>query len=261
MKNWWIRLGAVFFGGLAIWLAVGAVVTALVGEGYSFPGHVMRAVSIFVLVGVMLVIVFRLEKPVPEHYGFRPRPGWFGIGALAYALPFAIAGLLIAGLGAASLTVTSGVGELVAKAALVLVLVLLYEAIPEELIFRGYLFTVLRERLPAWLTVIAQAALFCLFGLLIGAAVDPTRLLLFALFSLTLGVIRSLSGTVFATIGFHATFQLITQLSTTTWGVIEIVDPELWFRDVAFVLAPFILGIVIVAVAARMARRRALSAA
>ena len=254
---WWLRLAVVFFGAALIWGVDGLVVTAIVGEGYSFPGHIMRAVSTFVLVGLLFALVFRLERPAPGYYGFRPRPGWFGIGAAGYTLPFAIAAVVVLALGLATVTLTAGLPELLGRALLVLVLVLLFEAIPEELIFRGYLFRVLGERLPVWAVILVQAVLFCAFGAIIGAAVDVERQVLFALFSLALGVIRALSGTVFATIGFHAAFQLITQLSTAKWGVVVIDDPGLWFRDIAFFLAPLVLGPALIVAGVLITRPRA----
>lgn len=158
-----------------------------------------------------------------------------------------IAAAVLLALGLARFEIDGGLGAVLAQAVIVLLLVLAYEAIPEELIFRGLLFSVLRRRLRPWLTVIVQAACFCLFGLAIGAAQNAERLLLFAVFSLALGTIRALTGSVYATIGFHAVFQVITQtVNGPQWSAVDLVDPELWMRDVAFFLAPLVLGPVLV---------------
>jgi len=249
------RLVAVFAGALLIWLANGFIATALFGEGYSLPGHVFRAVSTAVLVAALLWLVLRRW---PLDIGLRPtvaRFRRFGVGGAAYAVPFAIGAAVILGLSLATLRVDAA--ALIPQALAVVALVLLFEAIPEELIFRGVIFGTLREKFPTWVTIIAQALLFCLFGALIGAALDVERQVLFFTFSIALGVIRAATGSVYATIGFHLVFQLVTQLTNgPQWTSVQLDDPELWFRDVAFFLAPLVLGQLVVGLGALAWRRR-----
>jgi membrane protease YdiL (CAAX protease family) len=158
-------------------------------------------------------------------------------------------------LNLARIEVTGNALEIVGEGLAILVLVLLYEAIPEELIFRGYLFRVLAERLPGWATILAQALLFCAFGAAIGAATSIDRLLLFFFFSISLGYLRQVTGTVFATIGFHAVFQLFSQwLLGEQWPALSLDDPEEWFALAALGLAPFVLAPAVAAVIVRTRR-------
>jgi membrane protease YdiL (CAAX protease family) len=148
--------------------------------------------------------------------------------------------------------------RVVLQALLVLVLVLLFEAVPEELIFRGYLFALLGERLPTWAVVILQAIAFCLFGAVIGAAVTVERQVAFLLFSIALGIIRAVTGSVYTTIGFHATFQLLSQLTLNPeWTSVQLEDPDAWFSDIAFGLAPLVISPLIVLAVVLLRRRGA----
>ena len=171
-----LRLAVVFLGAVAIWGVTGLLGRTIFSPDYSLPGHVMRAVMVAALVAIMLIAVARWQKQSFGLIPTRESPKLFGLGALAYAVPFAVGAIVILALGLARFEVAGSAGEIVAHLASVLVLVLIYEAIPEELIFRGYLFSVLRERLATWAAVLVQAALFCAFGIIIGAAQSPDRL-------------------------------------------------------------------------------------
>ena len=235
-----LRIAVTFIGAVGIWIGNGYLATEFFGEGYTMSGHVFRAISTAILFAVLLAIVLRVW---PIDIGLRPKPRrlkLLGIGALSYAVPCAIAGAIIIALSLATLDVEPG---RLWQFLVVLVLVLLFEAIPEELIFRGVIYASLRTRLKAWVAIVIQALLFCAFGALIGAAQTPDRLLLFLTMSIALGIIRAATGSVYTTIGFHAAFQVLTQaIFNEQWDVATLVDPELWFRDVAFFLAPMVIA-------------------
>ena len=245
-RSWLIRLLLVFLGSVLIWRGVDLLVAATIAPGYSRPGHVVRALTSSALVVLLLVGVLAWERRKAADYGLVPtRSGLAsaGLGALGYLAPWGLASSIILAAGWAELRAPDGFGVAVAQTLAVLVLVLLYEAIPEELIFRGYLYSTLRERLPRWASVLGQSALFCAFGALIGAAVTVERQLLFAFFSLSLGLLRAVSGSVFTTIGFHAAFQTVSQLLVgSSWTAYELVDPDRWYTDIAVALAPLVLG-------------------
>ena len=241
-----LRIAVTLIGAVGIWLGNGFLATVLFGDGYSMPGHVFRAISTAILVAALLALVLRLW---PIDIGLRPNPRRLrlaGIGAIAYAVPFAIGAAIILTLSLATLSIEAAA---LWRMLVVLALVLLFEAIPEELIFRGVIYASLRKRLAPWATILIQAALFTAFGLAIGAATDPLRVVLFFTMSVALGIIRAATGSVYATIGFHAAFQLISQtINSPQWDVAVLADPELWFRDIAFYLAPLVVAPLAVAV-------------
>lgn len=127
---------------------------------------------------------------------------------------------------------------------------LLYEALPEELVFRGYFYRNLADALPRWLAVLGQAGLFTLFGVAIGAAGSIDRVVLFLLFATVLGYLRAVTGSVWTGIGFHLAFQIVAQLTSPNHGQFTVTD-LLTLQGVAFVLLPFTLGALLVRAACR----------
>ncbi|MDX2358733.1 CPBP family intramembrane glutamic endopeptidase [Dietzia sp. PP-33] len=257
----WVFPTALLLIAAGIWWSVLQLSSVIFGPGYGHVlAHAVRAVSIAVAVLLVLAVLLRLH-PAARGYGLIPDRRSLRhllAGAAGYAVPMAGVGAVVLALGLAQIDLPDGVPAAACQLLAVLVLVLLYEAIPEELIFRGYLFGFLADRVPIWATVVIQALAFCAFGFLIGAARTPDRLLLFLLMSLSIGVIRAISGSVYAAIGFHMLFQTATQpLLGHHWTAFTLDDPDLWFTDLAFGLGPMLLGPLLVFLLYRTAARRA----
>ncbi|MEK8105167.1 CPBP family intramembrane glutamic endopeptidase [Micromonospora sp. M12] len=100
------------------------------------------------------------------------------------------------------------------------------EALPEELIFRGYLQRNLVTRLPVWQALVGQAVLFTLFGVLVGAARSFDRIALFLVFALLLGAFRVATGDIWAGIGLHVAFQTVAQLFGDVGAVFDVVGAD-----------------------------------
>jgi membrane protease YdiL (CAAX protease family) len=254
-RPWWARVASGFLLACVVWVLVGQVATALFGPDYSFGSHTFRAVATCVLVFLAFVPLLLWEHTRPSDYGVvvgRDMLRALGLGAVSYLVPFLVASSIVLMLNLAQVEVSKDALAVAAQAVVLLLLVILYEAVPEELVFRGYLFRVLSERLPAWAVIVGQALLFCAFGAVIGAAGSFDRLLLFFFFSISLGYLRQVTGSVFATIGFHAVFQLIAQwLLGDQWGALRVHDPGQWFQLIALALAPFVLAPVVAAIVIR----------
>jgi membrane protease YdiL (CAAX protease family) len=257
-KAWWLRLVAVFVAALLVWRLADLLVDLTIGPGYTRAGHAARGVA--VSAGALLVWLLALRYPPRRavDYGVRlDRAGWAeaGAGATAYLVPWALATLVMVATTPTAFSAPVGSVAVLGQAALLVLLVLLLEAVPEELVFRGLLYGMLAERLPSWAAVVGQTALFCLFGALIGAATSLDRLVLFALFGLAMGASRAVTGSVLTTIGFHAAFQTVAQLLVgTSWDAVTVTDPDRWYADLAVGLIPLALGPVVLTA---WARRRA----
>jgi membrane protease YdiL (CAAX protease family) len=251
-RPWWLRIAGVFVVACALWILVGALAAAFFGPGYSFGSHTFRAAATCILVLAALALVLRWEGTRPSDYGVtvdRELPRGLSIGAASYFVPFLMAGSVVLMLNLAQIEVSTDPLAVVGQGIALLLLVLLYEAVPEELIFRGYFFRVLSERLPVWATVIGQALLFTAFGFVVGAAATADRALMFFLMSISLGYVRQITGTVYATIGVHAVFQLLAQwLLGGQWATLGVTDPGQWFALVALGLVPLALAPTIAAI-------------
>lgn len=144
------------------------------------------------------------------------RAGWClaGWGALLWTVP-AAATFGVLGLLGAPLTVTVPGPELARTVLLLLLAVLVTEAMPEELVFRGYVTQVLGTVTRGWWVIVVQALLFTLFAGLLRQSWDPLGLSLFFMMGIGFGWLRLLTGSVWMSIGFHTTFQTGAQLVLT----------------------------------------------
>ncbi|MFC6906889.1 type II CAAX endopeptidase family protein [Halalkalicoccus tibetensis] len=244
------RLAAVFAGVTAIWLLIFVMSDAVFEPGYSRPGHVTSAVLATVLTVPLVVLARRrLDKRPLAGLGLTPlRTAWhsFLLGIGCYLLP---AG---AGLGAAlafgwvELSLNTSVGNLVFLLLSLAVLVFLYEALPEELAFRGYFYRNLSASFSRWLAVGGQAVLFCLWAVVIGAAPAPERLLIFFFMAIVIGAIRVITGDLWACIGFHLAFQTVQQFFAGGWANQPFVvsDPVI-LVNIVFGLVPLALAVLV----------------
>ncbi|MFE9582430.1 CPBP family intramembrane glutamic endopeptidase [Nocardia sp. NPDC006044] len=255
-----VRLAAVFVAVTIWWLVLYHGVNAVVGDDeYTRGGHVLRAVGATLGTVPLIYLALRfLDRRSWSALGLTSvGRGWraflFGVGC--WGIPAAVSAAIMLGLGWADLTVRSSLPEILWGSIALVALVLLYEAVPEELIFRGYFFTNLAERWPTAITVLAQAILFTLWGVLIGAAGSIERPILFFAFSLVQGALRATTGNLWACIGFHATFQLATQFLGNQWNYLDLHDPDLNVTGLSFVVIPFLSTALVLWLVARKRRQ------
>ncbi|MCG5470898.1 CPBP family intramembrane metalloprotease [Micromonospora sp. LAH09] len=220
------RILVVSVGTVLVWLLLGA----LLDRDYDRLTHAVGAVLTTVLVVPLVVAARRLLDRRPWTGLGLPslRAGWrrLLLGMACWLVPAALGFALCLGLGWVEISVRTSVGDAARVAALLVVLVFLKEALPEELVFRGYLQHNLATRLPAWQAVVGQAGLFTLFGFLTGAARSVDRLALFLVFALLLGAFRAATGDIWAGIGFHVAFQTVAQLFGDVGSVFDVVGAD-----------------------------------
>jgi uncharacterized protein len=239
------RVALVFIAATLIAIGIAQTTVALFGQDYSRTGHIARAVAALLLYVPLVVAARRfLDRGQLSGLGVAPFPAAWRpllLGAAAWVVPAAIGCAVVMGLGWSRITLQGSAGALAAVVAVRMVLVLIYEALPEELLFRGYLYHHVATVVPRWLAVVVQAVLFTLWGVLAGAAGTVDRIVLFAGFALVLGIIRARTGTVWTTVGFHLAFQTVAQVTSPVETVLAVTD-LLTLQAIAFVLLPFVLG-------------------
>jgi uncharacterized protein len=246
--NLFWRVAVVFLAVTLVWLFVTQGLSSFFGPAYpDRVGHAVRAVLTSALVVPLIFLARRyLDRRSWEGLRFTSlRTGWrwllFGMVFWLVAAGLGLVVTVVLGWTRISLG-TPSVGILILFLYLP-VLVFLYEALPEELIFRGYLYRNLSARYARWVSVLAQATLFTLWGAAIGAAGSVDRVVLFFTFSVALGILRVISGNLWATIGFHLAFQWVTQLvsAAVREGSLQIAEqPTL--ELVVFWFFPIVLG-------------------
>lgn len=208
---------AIMFAAVTLgWLLISAAITALLGADYTRASHAARAITTTVVM-VPLVIVARRFLDQRSWGGLALgtlREGWrpLLVGVVCWLVPAALALGLGVLLGWFELTPRYPLGDIAAFSAGLVVLVFLYEALPEELIFRGYFYRNLAEAMPRRWAVLGQALLFTLWGFLNGGENSLERTAIFFTASLIIGVFRVVTGSVWASIGVHLAFQTVAQL-------------------------------------------------
>ncbi len=219
----YLRIGLVWLAMMVIWLLLPILRDRFWGTApgdYSLGGHIMSALLATALAVPVVVAARRvIDRRSVESLGLDMSPiaiRFFAIGALAFLLPAALGFAVVLGLGWAELVPLVPINEIVLFVPLLIVLVFLFEALPEELAFRGYIQGNLVPPLGYWGAIFAQAALFALWGAALWTITTGTlafdRLVLFFFVALVLGIVRGVSGSVWTSIGLHVAFQTTAQL-------------------------------------------------
>ncbi|MGO1971654.1 MAG: lysostaphin resistance A-like protein [Propionibacteriaceae bacterium] len=173
------------------------------------------AVLIVVVMLSMRLVRTRARTVTGGGTGARPaRVSAFLTGFAVWLVP-ALATFAVLTLLGVRWSLGAGAGRAVLLVGLLLVAVLVSEAIPEELVFRGHVTDVLSERLGGWSIIIVQAAMFTGFALALRGWTGILDLSLFAGMGVAFGYLRMVTGTVWTSIGFHTAFQTGSQLILT----------------------------------------------
>lgn len=247
----------VWVGSAVGWLLAQWLGRVIYGPDYSLARHAFLAIATTALLVPIVMPATRYldRRPVGELGLARLGVGWrqCAIGVAGYVVPAALALTAFVVVGWIELSGTASEQEIAALGSGLVVLVLLYEALPEELLFRGYIQSNLLGWLSAGRAVTAQAVLFTLWGIAVGAARSPGRVTLFLVVGAVLGQMRVESGSLWAAVGFHLAFQVPQQLLSPLHQQV-LADEQALVELVALGLVPVLGGALALE---RLARRGA----
>lgn len=247
MSNSWIsfilKLGFVFIIAVVIFhvsIALSRVI----------PGDLFRAEHIFfgLLCSSLIISLILLAHKYVDRESY-PRVYLNGdlkalvLGIFLFIIPTGIALIVAVASGLVGISILEPNGGLLLGTGSVLLLVLLSEALPEELLFRGYFYGRIAEMVKnKWVVIFAQSVLFFVFAFLIGAIdslLDASFLLTFAAI---LGMCRALFKSVWAPIGFHLACMTTQQSLGPGWNIFLVENGA--------VLQTYVLGMLPLTVAA-----------
>lgn len=215
-----VRIAVVFAACLGIWALLNWLNTTIYGGELTIPVRLMNAALISGLAIPMVVLARAyLDRRPWAGLGLQPvRDAWrpLLIGIAAFAVPSALGLGVALSTGWVTLQAQVPMTHILGWAAALVVLVFFFEALPEELIFRGYLQRNLATVLPPWVAAIAQALLFTIFGTALWVATEGWGVLaergtLFLGMGIVIGLLRIQTGSVWTPIGFHLAFQVLAQ--------------------------------------------------
>ena len=240
------RIGIVFVAVTLIWLVMHALANMIFGDEYSRSNHSFRAIVTLSLVIPLIVFARRWldRRPLAGLALESIRQGWrpLLVGLVCWLIPATFGVIVCVTFGWTEISLNQPLSETLLLAMGLIVLVFIYEALPEELIFRGYFYRNLTTAMPRWKAVLVQAILFVVWGLLNGGPNSLDRSLLFFVAGIVLGVFRVVTGSIWASIGFHLAFQTVAQLFGSIGDQFTVTESEA-LTLVAFGILPFATGI------------------
>lgn len=215
----WISLA--LLASVAIWqFALSVSSTLDTSQAVSRMGF---GLIVSLLTILLITVLCRYSKSKPD-LKFFSHSKKFLVGAGWYIVP-AVVGLVIASLfGVVEISINTSFGDAVSAIALVAVLVFLSEALPEEIIFRGYIFSKLTTFSGRWVTIFLQSAIFLIFAFMIGALDNWLDASFIFTFGISLGILRAAVGSVAAPVGFHLACMTMQQSFSSQWGPFTVAD-------------------------------------
>lgn len=250
--KYYTRISIILIGSILVWKLALLLSDLIVGSAYtnySLDRHVVNAVMVFLLAVPLVVLCWKfLDKKSFRELGFELSARSvknFLVGMCIWLVPGSLGLALCLLTGLVNIELIASFRDVISFVPLLALLVFLYEAFAEELIFRGYIYSNLSEKFKDYQIVFIQALLFTLWGVAIGAAGSVDRLVFLFAFSWVQGSLRMVSGNVWVPIGFHLGFQTIAQLFLNESRGFFLIENIGNLQLVAFGLLPFLTAEII----------------
>ena len=243
------RIAIIFGGATGLWLFMLRFNEMQPDAGYNPFIHLISALFIFVLASALVVLVHKFldRRPWSERQFLRKAGGCksFILGISCWLIPAAAGVLLSVMSGWTHISLQAPISTVVWKLLFLIAVVFLMEAFPEELVFRGYIYTGLNTVFPHWLAVLLQTVLFTLFAFFIGAIYSTEQLLFIPGFGFLLGFFRVLTRDIWFSIGFHLALMTATQLLSPGHKLFAVSGQFFALHFFSFILLPSIASSVI----------------
>lgn len=213
------------------------------GAGRTPLHHLSTGILVTLPMLGVLALLLRFDRLRWSTLGMAPGRGAglaFAAGFLLWLVPATLATATLLLLGWVRIEPVSGIGEVLLTLSWLLPAVLLVEALPEELAFRGYLQGLASRALAPWLAVLLQAIIFTCFAWAIGALYSPGQWMFIPGYGVIMGVVRALYGSPWTSMGMHAAWMTTTQLLLAQ-GHFQVAD-AMTLLFLAFTLAPAVVA-------------------
>jgi len=244
--SWPVRIAAAWIVGLVA-LTLAGWIGEIAQTQFGIAGRLRQGLHALVMSGIALPGIWwlrtRFDRRSMAGLGFpdvRTSLIHFGSGVGLVAVPMLLTIVATLAFGWSRITVdvsASGIGALAAG----ILTVLFFEAIPEETIFRGYIYSNLSLVTRRWVAGAATVALFAVLPIAIHSvqtrvlgmsgnlggsdSVTAEYVVMILLFGSFIQYLRIASGSVWLGIGFHAAFVLMNRiLSPRPTAFIHLVD-------------------------------------
>ncbi|MDQ0174672.1 CPBP family intramembrane glutamic endopeptidase [Bacillus chungangensis] len=224
MKRKWILLLLAGWVTITVGLFLGGLSGTIAEQQFGVPNNVRKLIMGLVMSGLVIPPILYLYQHVYRLTGVKPKKPVYSWKSGYHFITGVLLAIVLASLG---FMIATSQGWIVIEqwhppdhwfAALLInsFIAFLFEALPEELAFRGMLYDVLRHRFSTWLAVLFQTLLFVCFpianvlmAVIVGLTIESVSLgyiILLLCFGICLQLLRLWTGSLWTTIGFHLAF-------------------------------------------------------
>ncbi|MBO1005057.1 CPBP family intramembrane glutamic endopeptidase [Pseudogracilibacillus auburnensis] len=244
IRNICLRILVVLILGIIIWQFISYLSDILTDEEYSLLNHFLTAVATATLTFILIQAALKIDKVSWKQLGqgtLKKNIFSFFLGLLIWVIPAFIGTIISLMFGLVEIKIHSDLNYLLFSIFILFIIVFLIEALPEEFIFRGYIYRYLNALFPHWITVILQTLLFSLFAYFIGAMYSIEQIQFLPAFAIILGLVRAISGNVWTSIGFHVAIMTAFQILSPLHNHFD-VSGLMTLKFFAFILLPSVVG-------------------
>ncbi|AXF57131.1 CPBP family intramembrane glutamic endopeptidase [Salicibibacter kimchii] len=266
MKNWFVLLlGAWATATIGIFLAV--IAGDISEEQFRITGDgrqiIQATVMSVIIIPIILFLYRRLHKltgkPNKPAYSFKRSHHFFTGFFLATVL--AVISLFTASMiGWIDINQWHAPQYWISALLINMLIAFFYEALPEELALRGFVYDVLKHRFAVWLSIFAQSLVFVFFAfghhiLQVIVGMEPIEIILlsipsyvlFFVFGIALALIREWTGSLWAAVGFHLGYLVMARflIMPEEYGAPPIVsyqDTFMYLVGALFMITGIMLG-------------------
>ncbi len=210
---------AAFFSAFGVTIVAGfpLLPVALLTEAGDAVAGIALLVLVLVqdaaLVGIAVFFAARRVKPQPWHFGLRATPFWLTVGLAV------LGGLLILGfeVGLLELFGTDAPEDELASSNIVGAIavglaVIVVAPVTEELFFRGFFYRALRTRMRVVWAVLIDSLVFA--SIHVQYISNPEIFIVIGMFAAVACLVYEKTGSIFACIAIHATFNTVASLGS-----------------------------------------------
>src|SRR5690625_2403489 len=239
-----IRIVVVLVIGIIIWNFITYLSDTFMDHEYSPISHFIIALITTLLTVILIQGALKIDKiswNQLEPSNVKTKIYSFLQGFFLWTIPASIGLIICLLFGWVEIQVHTDLKFLLLSMLILFITVFFIEALPEELIFRGYIYRYLNALFPHWGTIILQTLLFSLYAYLIGAMYSVEQVQFIPGFAIILGVFRAISRSVWTSIGFHVAIMTAFQVLGPIHGHFDVSGLST-LQLVAFILLPSVVG-------------------
>lgn len=219
------RICMIIFFSTLYWRISNFIYLQYSGNEYNQMYHIAIGLFLSFISYILVSATLKLDNRKWQQIGsssLSKNSYYFTLGIILWLIPAFISLGICLKLNWISINLKINGLELFRDYLILFVTVFFVEAFPEEIIMRGYIYSSFESMISKTRANISQTLVFLLFAFLINSLISIDQWLFIAGYGLILGYLRSKTGSVWTSIGFHTILMTTTQIFNTFHGGLEV---------------------------------------